>query len=108
MALRIQHGCILFVSFAIVCLFVFCLYLLSLVSLPGDDFFASYFSHPLIISVCFLFFFSYDRVPDLDWFGSVYLVTKAGFVADQSMRDKTSTATSFFLVFVRCLFRVPS
>ena len=33
------------------------------------------------------FFFS-ERAPGVIWFGSVYLVTTAGFVPDQLMRDK--------------------
>ena len=56
---------------------------LSLSSLLGTFLSASF----CLFSLFFSFFFS-DRVPGLIWFNSVYLVTNAGLVADQLMRDK--------------------
>ena len=57
------------------------------VSLPGDD--VLFWLFFLSVSFCLLslHFFS-DRVPGLGWFGSVYLETTAGFIADQFMEDK--------------------
>ena len=44
--------------------------------------FAGYFLIVVAFCLLSLLFFS-ERVPGLIWFGSVYLVTAAGFVADQ-------------------------
>ena len=46
-------------------------------------YFAGYFLARFILSA-FPVFFS-ERIPSLFWLGSLYLVTAAGFVADQSM-----------------------
>ena len=52
-------------------------------SLPGDDVLCRLLSRPLP-SVCFLFFsFPTVFVPNLFWCNFLYLVTTAGFVADQ-------------------------
>ena len=52
-------------------------------SLPGDDVLCRLLPRPLP-SVCFLFFsFPTVFVPNLFWFSLLYLVTTAGFVADQ-------------------------
>ena len=51
-------------------------------SLPGDDVLCRLLPRPLP-SVCFLFFFPTVLVPDLFWCNFLYLVTTAGFVADQ-------------------------
>ena len=57
-------------------------------SLPGDDVLCRLLPRPLS-SVCFLFLFSNRVRPDLFWCNFPYLVTTAGFVADQLiMRDK--------------------
>ena len=53
-----------------------------LLSLHGDDVLCLLLYCPFS-SVCFSFFFFSERVPSLIWFGSVYLVTTAGFVTDQ-------------------------
>ena len=71
---------LLFVFLFLVYLFLFCV---SSVSLPGDDVLCWLLSCPSS-SVCFPFFLS-GYVQGLVWFGSVYLVTTARFVADQSM-----------------------
>ena len=42
----------------------------------------------------FLSFFFSEIVPGLIWFGSVYLVTTAGFVADPFMWDKQQQQTN--------------
>ena len=39
----------------------------------------------LSVLFCLLSLFISERIPDLIWFGPVYLVTTAGFVADQLM-----------------------
>ena len=52
-------------------------------SLPGDDVLCRLLSRPLP-SVCFIFFsFPTVFVPNLFWCYFLYLVTTAGFVADQ-------------------------
>ena len=51
-------------------------------SLPGDDVLCRLLPRPLP-SVCFLFFFPTVLVPHLFWCNFLYLVTTAGFVADQ-------------------------
>ena len=52
-------------------------------SLPGDDVLCRLLPRPLP-SVCFLFFsFPTVFVPNLFWCNLLYLVTTAGFVADQ-------------------------
>ena len=51
-------------------------------SLPGDDILCRLLPRPLP-SVCFFFLFPTVFVPDLFWFNFLYLVTTAGFVADQ-------------------------
>ena len=52
-------------------------------SLPGDDVLCRLLPRPLP-SVCFLFFsFPTVFVPNLFWCKFLYLVTTAGFVADQ-------------------------
>ena len=51
-------------------------------SLPGDDVLCRLLPRPLP-SACFLFFFPTVSVPDLFWCNFLYLVTTAGFVADQ-------------------------
>ena len=62
-------------------------------SLPVDDAVSWLISCPLS-SLCFscvflfVFLFYSETVPGLIWSGSVYLVTTAGFVEDQLMRDK--------------------
>ena len=66
--------------FLAVFLFVFCV---SSVSLSGDDVLC-WLLFCRFPSVCFPCSFS-ERVLGLTWFGCVYLVTMAGFVADQSM-----------------------
>ena len=71
---------LLFVFLFLVYLFLFCV---SSVSLPGDNLLCWLLSCPLS-SVCFSFFLS-GYGPGLVWFVSVYLVTMAKFVADQSM-----------------------
>ena len=54
-------------------------------SLPGDDILCRLLPRPLP-SVCFLFFsFPTVFVPNLFWCNFLYLVTTAGFVADQLM-----------------------
>ena len=67
---------------ALVC-FVFVLWFSPPESLPGDDVLCRLLPRPLS-SVCFLFFFFPTVfVPDLFWCNFLYLVTTAGFVADQ-------------------------
>ena len=39
----------------------------------------------LTVLFCLLLLLISERIPGLIWFGSVYLVTTAGFVADQLM-----------------------
>ena len=54
-------------------------------SLPGDDVLCKLLPRPLP-SVCFIFFLFYFPtvfVPNLFWCNFLYLVTTAGFVADQ-------------------------
>ena len=68
-------------------LFVFLVYLFLFLSLSRP--FLATKSYADYFLVCFLLsaspaFFS-ERVPGLIWFGSVYLVTTAEFVADQLM-----------------------
>ena len=92
-------GCLLFVFFCLyfclcLCLWFMLVYFIFVfpVSLPGNDAFCWLLSCPLLSSVCFsCFFFSFlfssETVPGLIWFGSVYLVTTTGFVADPFMWD---------------------
>ena len=68
------------VSFACVCLF-------CVPSCVATMSFAGYSLVRCLLSAFPATFFS-ERVPGLIWFGSVYLVTTAGFAADQLMRDK--------------------
>jgi hypothetical protein len=42
----------------------------------------------LSVLFCLLFLLTFESITGLIWLGSVYLATTAGFVADQSMRDK--------------------
>ena len=67
-------GCLLSVSSVCDFVCVFCFLLIATMS------FADYF---LIRYFCPLFLLISERIPGLIWFGSVYLVTTAGFVADQ-------------------------
>ena len=56
----------------------------------------------------YIFFYSFqcplpvssvsDRVPGWTWFGSVYLMTTAGFVADQFMRDKQQQQLHLYII----------
>ena len=71
---------LLFVLLFVVYLFLFCV---SSVSLPGDNVFAGYFPARFLLSAFHLFLSGYVR--GSVWFGSIYLVTTARFVADQSM-----------------------
>ena len=71
------------------------------VSLPGDDALCWLLSCPFS-SVCFPCFFFSERVPGLIWFGSIYLVTTAGFVADHLMRDKQQNNNTHEI-----MYRVP-
>ena len=89
LAVRVLCGCLLFVSsvFTFVCVFIPCLFILfyvSSVSLPGDDVVCWLISCPFPY-VCFPSFFFSEHVPGLIWFGSVYLATTAGFIADHLM-----------------------
>ena len=59
-------------------------------SLPGDDALCWLLLLSVVVCLLSLLFFS-GRVPGLIWFGSVYLVTTPGFVADQLMRHKQQT-----------------
>ena len=81
----------MFVSsvFAFVCVFccssVLILIFVSFVSIPAlrqCPLLATFLS--VVFCLLSLLFFS-GRIPGLIWFGSVYLVTRAGFVADQLM-----------------------
>ena len=77
LALRISY------VIALVCfVFVLCFFFPP-ESLPGDDVLCRLLSRPLP-SVCFLFFsFPTVFVRNLFWCNFLYLVTTAGFVADQ-------------------------
>ena len=77
------HYVFVLLLFVIVFLFVFSCLSFQL-SLLGDDVFCSLLFFSVSSCLASLFFFL-DRVPDLVWFSSVYLVTSAGFVADQLM-----------------------
>ena len=73
----------LFLLFVLVFL-VDSFFFVSYVSVSGDD--VLYWLHfCTLTSVCFFLFFFSEIVPGLIWFGSVDLVTTAGFVADQLM-----------------------
>ena len=41
--------------------------------------------YSLVHSLCLVSLIIFERIPGLIWFGSVYLVTTAGFVANQFM-----------------------
>ena len=73
---------LLFVFLFLVYLFLFCV---SSVSLPGNDVLCWLLS--CTFSYCLLSLFFPKYVLGFVWFGPVYLVTTAGFVAEQSMRD---------------------
>ena len=80
--LSILSGCPLFIFL----LFVFCFLAFSSESLPGDDVLCRLLSRQLsyicllpCLFVLFRFLPSIVIVPGLLWFGSAYLVTKAGF-----------------------------
>ena len=75
-AIYIPSICLLCVSFASIFLICSSCFYLFMCPFLAKMSFADYFP---------AFFFS-DRVPGWFWFGSVYLVTTAGFVADQLMR----------------------
>ena len=65
------------VCFYCLCVFVFVFYIIATMSFAGYLVLSCPFS-----SVCFP---CLSPIPDLIWFGSVYLATTAGFVADQLM-----------------------
>ena len=80
----------LFLLLALAFVFVFCLYFYFIlfvpsVSLPGDDVLLGWLAIFLSVVFCLLsLLFSEELIPGLICFGSsVYLVTPAGFVADQ-------------------------
>ena len=86
-------------------------------SLPGDDVLCRLLPRPLP-SVCFLFFsffffsflffsflfFSFPNVfvPNLFWCNFLYLVTTAGFVADQLIMRDENNVCDFVSFFVFC------
>ena len=76
-------------------------------SLPGDDVLCRLLPRPLP-SVCFLFF-SFPTVfaPNLFWCNFLYLVTTAGFVADQLMmwdrQQRVRLCVIFCVLFLICL-----
>ena len=80
-------------------------------SLPGDDvlrwllfLFAGYFSCPFFpFHLLSLFCFVSDRVAGLIWF-SVYLVTRAGFVADELRQDKQQQLKQQQMLFPLCFW----
>ena len=90
LALRVLRGSICFFCFCLClcfCFSVFLIYfivLVSSVSLPGDDVFCWLLSCPFHY-VCFPRVFFSDGISVWTWFGFAYLVTTAGFVADQLM-----------------------
>ena len=76
----------------------------SSVSLPGDNVLCRLLPCPLP-SLCF----PSDRIPGLVWFGSVYFVTTAGFVADQltggkQQQQQQRVSILFFFTFYCCCF----
>ena len=88
------------VTFCLFLLFVFLFVFVFLVDL--FSFFVSFVSLPawrrctllatfLSVVFCLLPLLFSERVPGLVWLGSVYLVTTAGFVADQLLCDKQQT-----------------
>ena len=72
-------GCLLFVSNVCLILFVFPIYLFILSR--RCPLLATFLS----VLFCLLSRLISERISGLIWFGSVYLVTTAGFVADQLM-----------------------
>ena len=72
-------GCLLFVAYF--CAFKVCFLCFSLVRRCPFTLLATFFVSVLFFCLLLFLLFS-EHIPGLIWFGSVYLVTTAGFVAD--------------------------
>ena len=84
---RVLCDCLLFVSYVCAFVCVFCFLLIHFYFFPSSMAtmsFAGYFLLARSLLYVFPTFFQ-TYIPGLIWVGSVYLVTTAGFVADQLM-----------------------
>ena len=80
----VSCGCLLFVSYVRTFVSVFC-FLVILFFFPSCMATMSFAGYFLVRSLLSAFPAFSERIPGLIWSGSTYLVTTAGFVADQLM-----------------------
>ena len=101
-------GCILFVSsaFAFVCVFVSCFLFVRLLCVRSwrrCPLLATFLSVPYCLLSLFLFFLRSCSRLDLVWFGSVSLVTTAGFVADHLNLEINNNLRGHYSISIHCL-----